>query len=126
MAWKLKDRKLEAELNKLSNGEFSKRLNEVVKSGVSSISLAINDGKVAIFLDGRDLERVPEYNPNTWNEYPAVIPPEGVLMRVEAVGRSGVFRDCAIFKDGVWQSDMDGEACGEFYAKVKRFRPWED
>lgn len=126
MAWKLKDKNLEAELNKLSNGEFSKRLNELKPCAVMSVSLTVNGGKIAVFLEGKDVEQHPDYKPNDWNKYPAVIPPEGVLMRVEAVGRSGAFRDCAIFKDGVWQSEMDGEACGEFYAKVKRFRPWGD
>jgi len=85
-----------------------------------------NNIELSVYIRPEAIEEIPDYNPKGWNEYPKVTPPENILMRVEAVGRSGVFRDCAIFKDGVWQSDMDGEACGEFYAKVKRFRPWSD
>ena len=125
MAWKLKDKKLEAELNRLSGGEFSRRLNEVVKSGASSIRLTINDGKVAIFLDGRDLEQVPDYNPSAWNEYPTVTPPEGVLMRAEVFYPDGVYRECVIFEDGVWQKERNGKSVWDFRGRVKRFRPWE-
>ena len=125
MAWRLKDKKLEAELNKLSNGEFSKRLNEAVKSGVSSISLTINDGKVAIFLDGRDLEHMQDYNPNAWNAYPATTPPEGVLMRVEASYRDSNYRQCAIFENGIWKREQNGGAACDLFGEVKRFRPWE-
>lgn len=140
MTWHLKDRELEVKLNELSNGEFSKNLHYAVNGiFVSNFGEEITRyvpcllgtekrlmQRFKVCFESDEVEDIPDYNPNGWNEYPAVIPPEGVLMRVEAVGRSGVFRDCAIFKDGVWQSDMDGEACGEFYAKVKRFRPWED
>lgn len=138
MTWHLKDRNLEEKLIAIDS-DFVSRLDRVTKyalefegkgflvAGVEDVEVWYKD-EVLFVLDFSitELEEVEEYNPHAWNEYPAVIPPEGVLMRVEAVGRSGVFRDCAIFKDGVWQSDMDGEACDEFYAKVKRFRPWED
>ena len=126
MAWRLKDKKLEAELNKLSNGEFSKRLNEAVRSGAAKVSLTINDGKVAIFLDGRDLERVPEYNPNTWNEYPAVTPPENILMRAEIAYASHTFRVCVIFKEGVWYGERNGKPYNAIREEITRFRPWGD
>lgn len=125
MVWRLKDKKLEADLNKFSNGEFSKRLNEVVKSGASSIRLTINDGKVAIFLDGRDLEQAPDYNPKAWNEYPPVTPPEGVLMRVEIAYAGSTFRACAIFKEGVWYGEMNGRPYNAIREEIKCFRPWE-
>ncbi len=130
MTWHLKDRELERKLNKFSDGEFSRILNEHTGPNESDcIVLELeknNNIELSVYIRPEAIEEIPDYNPKGWNEYPKVTPPENILMRVEAVGRSGVFRDCAIFKDGVWQSDMDGEACGEFYAKVKRFRPWED
>lgn len=126
MVWRLKDKKLEADLNKFSNGEFSKRLNEVVKSGASSVSLTINDGKVAIFLDGRDLEQVPDYDPKVWNEYPAVTPPENVMMRIELNSGHLLGGFCHKFAEGMKWCYADGLVMPEAYSKdVRRFRPWE-
>ena len=124
MAWRLKDKKLEAELNKLSNGEFSKRLNEAVKSGVSSISLTINDGKVAIFLDGRDLEHLRDYNPNAWNEYPAVTPPEHTWMRVELLYPNGNKTRLGLRFVGDQWMDEAGVVYLCLGCESVRFRPW--
>lgn len=139
MTWHLKDKRIEEKLIELDSN-FLENLNEAMYQ----FSLHENEDDEDLIgvdmeiyryprlitaqlqIEKTDIEDIQDYNPNDWNEYPKVTPPENILMRVEAVGRSGVFRDCAIFKDGVWQSDMDGEACGEYYAKVKRFRPWED
>lgn len=126
MAWRLKDKKLEAELNKLSNGEFSRRLNEVVKSGVSSISLTINDGKVAIFLDGRDLEHLRDYNPNDWNAFPEITPPVDVVMQVE-------FRASSEGTKAYWDG-TDWRRCRNkgfswdpvIEKDIDRYRPWGD
>ena len=126
MVWGLKDKKLEAELNRLSSGEFSRRLNEVVKSGASSIRLTINDGKVAIFLDGRDLERMQDYNLNDWNEYPAVTPPEHTWMRVELLYPNGNKTHLALrFVDEKWMDEV-GVVYQCWSCKRVRFRPWED
>ena len=126
MVWRLKDKKLEADLNKFSNGEFSKRLNEVVKSGASSIRLTINDGKVAIFLDGRDLEHMQDYNPNAWNEYPAVTPPEHTWMRVELLYPNGNKRHLGLrFVNEKWM-DETGAVYQCWSCERVRFRPWGD
>ena len=69
------------------------------------------------------------YDPNAWNDYPAITPPEYVLMRVEREW----CRTCAIFEQGKWRSEENGKAAidsngyydNTFY-DVKRFRPWED
>ena len=126
MAWKLKDKKLEAELNRLSGGEFSRRLNEVVKSGASSICLTINDGKVAIFLDGRALENMQDYNPNAWNEFPKITPPVDVVMRVE-------FRASSEGTKAYWDG-TDWRRCRNkgfswdpvIEKDIDRYRPWGD
>lgn len=69
-----------------------------------------------------------EYNPNGWNEYPAVTPPEGVIMRVEA-GVNGDRRDIktsAVFVDGKWCEPNIKRDPSLIGAWITRFRPWED
>ena len=82
---------------------------------------------MSVNLTKQDIEQFLEYNPNDWNVFPDVTPPEGVLMRVEVENSYGeVSRECAIFQVGVWWKEECGQAIVEFYKrKVKRFRPWE-
>lgn len=89
-----------------------------------------DDGPVAaIQLLSKDIEPYIEYDPNDWNPYPEVMPPEGVLMRVE--GRNGdcIFRFSAVFKEGIWCSEDEVpekvKELGWEIEGVKRFRPWE-
>lgn len=72
-------------------------------------------------LEGRELEKVPGYNPHGWNEYPKVTPPEGVPMLVETNLGFG-FK--AIFEHGDWL-DNRNDVGGFDYGNVIRFRPWE-
>lgn len=131
----LKDRELERKLNELSGGEFSRILNEEADTKYGDcISFVIHknaDIELSVFIRPEAIEI--EYNPNGWNEFPAVTPPEGVLMRVECF--SLIFRKlcrtCAIFCNGQWFVELAGEADTEFplentMIKVKRFRPWDE
>lgn len=135
MTLHLKDRAIEQKLNELSNGEFSKILNKEAdtKNG-DCLCFTIDkkeDIELSVFLRPEAIE--PEYDPHKWNEYPAVTPPEGVLMRVECfylIFRK-LCRTCAIFCNGQWFVELAGEADTEVplentMIKVKRFRPWED
>ena len=74
-----------------------------------------------------DIERFVEYNPNGWNNFPEVEPPEDVLMRVE-LNDGG--RKCALFhhfSDGDSWCHPDGSCLPKFYSDcVTRFRPWDD
>ena len=74
---------------------------------------AIPNDTVSFWYD--ELENVPEYNPKAWNEYPAVTPPEGVLMRIECYdGTCGA----GAFVNGEWHEEgTDG------LPNVTRFRP---
>lgn len=64
------------------------------------------------------IEEIPEFNPHSWNNYPDVEPPEGILMRIEEWDGTC----CAgAFIDGSWH--IDGR---DMLGEVKRFRPWED
>lgn len=137
----LKDRLLQSKLDNLSNGEFSKWLSEqfdITMIGDCIVFELMKDAAIelSVFVRPEAVEVIPEYTPDDWNSYPAVTPPEGVLMRVEArygFDDSGAtYRTCAIFENGAWRSESDGKAAIDhngFYDvtldNVKRFRPWE-
>lgn len=137
--WKLKNKQLQHQLDEISNGDFSKRLKNNEISIVSSkidpnVKYRVYFGDSPDFLANRfsvvfredELESVPEYNPNDWNEYPKVTPSENIPMRVETESGGYIYRECAIFNEGVWKCERDGNADEEIYGHVKRFRPWED
>ena len=126
MTWHLKDRELERKLNKFSDGEFSRILNEHTGPNDSDcivLELGKNNNiELSVYIRPEAIEEIPDYNPKGWNNYPEVTPPEGILMRVE----TDRFRDCAIFKDGYWHSELFGEPNGRLQAEVECFRPWSD
>ena len=132
MALHLKDRAIEQKLNELSNGEFSKILNESDMENPNCICFTIDkkeDIELSVFIRPEAIE--PEYNPHGWNEFPAVTPPEGELMRVELFNLMlrKFTRACAIYCNGTWYAELNGEPNGTLelagMTKVKRFRPWE-
>lgn len=134
MKYRLKDRELQEKLDEISDGDFSKRLEEVdpnINAPRSEGGIYVSFGKIqfgAGFSDGQGhfrqyqiailfkyliLEKT--YDPHSWNEWPAVTPPEGVLMRIEEIDGTC----CAgAYIDGGWHIDgRDDLGC------VKRFRP---
>lgn len=135
MTWHLKDRELEKKLIAIDS-EFTKELNKkcdwIEKDHGNFLpkhipfSFDIHKEEIRLFFTTSDVEKRPNYNPNDWNSYPSVTPPEGILMRVETVCGFSTYLECAIFEDGIWKSERNGKADDELYGKVKRFRPWED
>ena len=129
--YRLKDAALQKKLDELSNGTFSELI--ATSGGVFAREdkslLKLGNGRFIVVLHKEDFEAV--YNPNNWNNYPEVTPPEGVWMRVEAqrVSTGEISRVCAIFRDGRWHLTEQGTAVDlvEFAGtkKVKRYRPWE-
>lgn len=135
MTWHLKDRELE------------KKLIEICPNFLECIDFAIqtkekdtnyiyvefdrereNDtlGFNYLYFWDDELEEVPEYNPHAWNEYPAVIPPENVWMRLEIfrtdIRSQRTYRDAAIFLAGKWRN---GESVIEISEGDEvRFRSW--
>ena len=130
MTWHLKDRELERKLNDLVGGnEFTEALNQAssiigIKNTIT-VKFGPNTGHIKgsfrCYFEVEELINIG-YDPHNWNEYPNVIPPEGILMRIE----TDKFRDCAIFKNGHWFSDYGVEASSKITCPVRRFRPWED
>ena len=132
MKYRLKDKKLQRKLDEISGGDFSPQLQD---------AWSTNEGRsVATFRFGEDLrclsghkfcatfykdeiEEIPEYDPNRWNEWPGVEPPEGVDMRVEVLSKDGkvIFKGASVFDTDAWNIG------GHWYDDRRvRFRPWDD
>ncbi len=126
--YRLRDRKLQQKLDELSNGAFSEMLKTMGKflAKKPATNVQLGESRFTVTLFKEDFEIAPEYNPNEWNSYPDVTPPEGVLMRVEFEFEGILRRNCAIFENGAWRITENGKAS---YAvtldDVKRYRPWE-
>ena len=71
-----------------------------------------------------DFEEV--YDPHAWNDYPEMMPPEDVLMRVETTTGSKFCGYYHTFAEGGCWCYEDGTVCPEAISKsVERYRPWE-
>lgn len=137
MTWHLKDRELEKKLIAI-DPEFIDKLQR--KEGYGNYGFYLDLGgyvcsgdcgvpKIQIYLVREELEEVPEYNPKAWNEYPAVTPPDNVLMRLEfteteSTGKPKRHYVAATFNGITWGT-RDNYSAGVEMIKC-RFRPWED
>lgn len=128
MKYRLKDRELQAKLDEISGGDFSHQL-KLFANPDGDFHIAFgqeNDEGLRRFcasFSSSDIEKTPEYTPNAWNEWPAVTPPEGPLMRLEYNDQIGAKRKaCATYFNGEWIS-FDGF---KIEPRNARFRPWED
>jgi hypothetical protein len=131
MTFRLKDKNLQVQLDALSDGDFSKRLQHAnhddgmifVEFGekLESPGFDLHRFNLAFFDD--EVEEIHRYNPHGWNAFPEVEPPERVLMRVEC----NQMKTCLVFENGKWRYPS-GESFEnyEFAFPVKRFRPWDE
>lgn len=139
MKYRLKDRELQAKLDELSGGDFSKNLHlfddELFASGWGKNFFfnqtedengeeleeprTYKQSQFAAFFNANEVEAVPEYNPHSWNEWPAVEPPAMTAMRIEADDGTGI----KAFWDEGWRRYGSGVfiSCPSL-----KFRPWED
>ena len=125
MKYRLKDRELQAKLDDLTNGEFSASLKGNIEPTDYYRRFNVDGiGVISVMLNSSCLEERFDYDPRSWNPFPKVTPPEGVLMRVEFIWNDGSpGRCCGKLWNGVWVSSDDLNLEIEC---VKRFRPWED
>lgn len=136
--YRLKDQELQKHLDAISGGEFTATIESgsfefdeddmaVVTFGSAMHGTEIIAGKFSVILDKNETYELAKYNPNNWNNYPDVTPPEGVLMRVEFIYDGILRRNCAIFENGAWHITAEGKADYDHLTldDVKRFRPWE-
>lgn len=130
--YRLKDSDLQHHLDAISDGAFSECLKVDLfffEDGVTRINFGKKFGyasQFSVLILKDELEELPEYNPDDWNKFPEVTPPEGVLMRVET---EGVRKFCGYYhtfaEGGCW-CYQDGTVCSEATSKsVERYRPWE-
>lgn len=144
--YRLKDQELQKHLDAISDGDFSRQiegnLQNIKGRGTTDADYRLFFGELpgryeivnrfSMLLYEHEIEVFEEYDPNDWNKFPEVTPPEGVLMRVELETSDGdVYRKCAIFENGNWWTvnESTGKsgclAIGVSSMRVKRFRPWE-
>lgn len=141
MTWQLKDRELEKLLNKNNHPmhTFTDDLNRKATRVFSDkwpfpmpSSLIVEfqrlDKNGAILTNNSlefsidEFEYISDYNPNDWNEFPKVKPPEDVWMRIEDKDGWGT--------KAKWNGDnwinfaYDTISCTP--RDKLRFRPWED
>ena len=146
MKYRLKDRALQKQLDAITNGDFSEKLNteaqkmfspvlarEVFRVYFGDFDALANRFSVLFELD--EIEEATEYNPNGWNEWPSVEPPEKTRLRIEVIterigegtpepsGGKVRLRGCATFSHGFW---MLGEKITVKPRETVRFRPWID
>lgn len=135
MVWHLKDRKLHEKLDEATDCDFSRQLVNAVESKSMKADFTIGESKFTFHVREDDIEDVPAFDPMNWNDYPAVIPPKNVWMRVECERIDTILgirikvvkiRRCAKFVEFKGRDEWvgtDGEPLDDDY--VKRFRLWE-
>ncbi len=133
----LKDADLQHHLDAISGGEFSEALKsgnvEFDEDGFATVRFGSSKHennktlvteKFSVFLHKDEVSF--QYDPDAWNSFPEVTPPEGVLMRVETkTGRNfcGYYH---IYEEGGCWCYNDGILCPKAISEsVTRFRPWE-
>lgn len=135
LKYRLKDRELQRKLDELSDGDFSRQLASNKKRIFAELNFLKqmtlwfrkSEGPFhALVITPDMVEKVREYDPHGWNDFPEVEPPEGVLMRVECRdGRKASAKYRLFIEGGSW-CDVNGGAWPEAYSQsVARFRPWD-
>ena len=93
----------------------------------STVDGTWGSGEWLIELPTDDIEVIKEYDPNKWNNYPEVTPPEGVLMRIEgqyAKRPELEYYGALMYLEGAWHFADTVEIADNVI--VERFRPWND
>lgn len=130
MTFRLKDKNLQVQLDALSDGDFSKRLQHAnhddgmifVEFGekLESPGFDLHRFNLAFFDD--EVKEIHRYNPHGWNAFPEVEPPEGVWMRCETDVNAieHKIRHVAKFDGREWRDYLSKQVV------VHRFRPWDE
>lgn len=151
MKYRLKDKAMQANLDALSGGDFSKKLEteaqrkfvgvlnrEVVYLYWGDFDALANRFSTLFELD--EVEEIQEYNPRSWNEWPNVEPPKNTSMRCEVwiaeAAKGAIFKGitflqtCLKWDGSTWRHCRDGVSSRDemFEGEIKRlrFRPWDD
>lgn len=93
----------------------------------STVDGTWGSGEWMIELPTDDIEVIKEYDPNKWNNYPEVTPPEGALMRVEgqyAKRPELEYYGALMYLEGAWHFADTVEIADNVI--VERFRSWDE
>lgn len=141
MTWHLKNRELERLLNE-NNHPMHTFTDDLNKKAITVFSdnwpmpmptsliidfqrldkngVILSNNSLEFSID--ELEHIPDYNPNDWNEFPTVKPPKDVWMRIEDKDGWGTK---AKWNGNNWINfAYDTISCTP--EDKLRFRPWED
>lgn len=149
--YRLKDKEFQKKLDELTNGDFSKKLmgplsrclpdvyvvecGDVINKELKSRYRAT---RFCVHFKENELEKIHEYDPNSWNDYPDVTPPEDVWMRFEYKNVNDEIKDiepCCnddeligvrlIYRNGEWRNSRNWPLCTNNIREA-RFRPWDE
>ena len=133
MTFRLKDKNLQVQLDALSDGDFSKRLQHAnhddgmifVEFGekLESPRFDLHRFNLAFFDD--EVKEIHRYNPHGWNAFPEVEPPEGVWMRVERCVDGRTYHFAARYVPVGDSEDYEWLSEANLSIDVDRFRPWD-
>lgn len=130
ITYRMKDQERQAALEKAFPG-FNEVMQEAVRNRNDTRSPFIDVidefGMWCVTLLSSEIALTNEYSPDEWNQFPDVMPPEGVLMRIEHIYEGVLRRSCAIFEKGAWYVTEDGKPSHAYFTfnDVRRFRQWE-
>lgn len=122
MKYRLKDQKLQKKLDELSKGTFSELIatSGFVFAREDTSLLKLGNERFIVVLHKDDFEAV--YDPDNWNNFPEVLPPIEVDMRVETNEGHGY----QAWWDGTnWRTGSHNYSRSGVLKGVKRYRPWE-
>ena len=135
MKYRLKDKDLQDLLDQISAEDFSAQLKEVASfkdhpnpfARTRTVYFDLNHDTpvmLSVEITPEMVEKVKEYNPKAWNNYPEVMPPTNVLMRVEIqeLGRPKPIKTSGTYDGSRWSFFAHGY-CSPCDI---RFRPWDD
>lgn len=146
--YRLKDAALQKKLDEISDGDFSRQiegnLQNIKGRGTTDADYRLFFGELpgryeivnrfSMLLYEHEIEVFEEYDPNDWNVFPDVTPPEGVMMRciIKTPGRNldgpepELPKICArtsgVWDGRRWQFFGHGSLCE---GSTVEYRPWE-
>nr|DAH07032.1 MAG TPA: hypothetical protein [Caudoviricetes sp.] len=137
MKFRLKNKDLQVQLDALSGGDFSRRLDELMTGepvnlwanmcGAKTVQITFGETReFSVRIPVDDIEEVHEYDPHGWNDFPEVEPPEDVWMRVERCVDGRTYHFAARYVPVGDSEDYEWLSEANLSIDVDRFRPWDD
>lgn len=122
--YRLRDIKLQQKLDELSKGTFSELIatSGAIFAREDKSLLKLGNGRFIVVLHKEDFEAI--YNPDAWNNYPEVTPPEGIPLRIQISRGHALIRFFAYYKDSRFY-DAEGRLIHIDKRDDVQFKSWE-